>query len=149
MVCLGNICRSPLAEGILHAKVAHEAVQVDSAGTGAWHVGQQPDKRSIAVAKKYGIDLSTQRARQFTKNDFNTSDLIYVMDRSNYKNVLDMAPNETAQKKVHLILNELKNNALTEVPDPYYGGDEGFEQVYQLLDDACTVIAEKIQQNAY
>jgi len=148
MVCLGNICRSPLAEGILRSKTNSNTV-IDSAGTGAWHVGQHPDTRSIAVAQKNGIDLSQQRARQFTVNDFTVFDRIYVMDRSNYENVMELAPDEAAKQKIHLILEELKKTSLSEVPDPYYGGEEGFDYIFNLLDNACTVIAEKIQQNAY
>jgi len=148
MVCLGNICRSPLAEGILRSKTNSNTV-IDSAGTGAWHVGQHPDTRSIAVAQKNGIDLSQQRARQFTVNDFTVFDRIYVMDRSNYENVMELAPDEAAKQKIHLILEELKETSLSEVPDPYYGGEEGFDYIFNLLDNACTVIAEKIQQNAY
>ncbi len=144
MVCLGNICRSPLAEGILQSKLPKDHFQVDSAGTGDWHVGQLPDKRSIATAKKHGIDITNQRAQHFTANHFEKFDYIYVMDMSNYKNVLHLAPNEKAKAKVKLILNELFPNENVEVPDPYYGGEEGFENVYQMLDKACDVIAKKI-----
>lgn len=149
MVCLGNICRSPLAEGILRSKTDPAFIQIDSAGTGAWHVGQQPDERSVAVAKKNGIDISTQRARQFTQQDFMDFDLIYAMDRSNYKLITELAPNEEAKKKVKLILSEIENGAVSEVPDPYYGGNDGFNYVFDLLDNACTKIAERIKQNAY
>lgn len=143
MVCLGNICRSPLAEGIMRSKLSND-FYIDSAGTGGWHAGELPDKRSIAIAKKYGIDLTNQRARQFHKNDFEAFDCIYAMDMSNYKNVLALAPNEKAKAKVKLILNEIFPNENVEVPDPYYGGENGFEQVYQMLDKACTRIAEKL-----
>lgn len=143
MVCLGNICRSPLAEGIMRSKLPND-FYIDSAGTGGWHAGELPDKRSIAIAKKYGIDLTNQRARQFHKNDFEAFDCIYVMDMSNYKNVLALAPNERAKAKVKLILNEIFPNENVEVPDPYYGGEDGFEQVYQMLDNACTRVAEKL-----
>lgn len=146
MVCLGNICRSPLAEGILKSKVDSNIVFVDSAGTGAWHSGELPDKRSIAVAKKYGIDLTDQRARLFLPEDFDRFDYIYVMDQSNYKNVCRLAPNDDALNKVQLILNEIEPDKNLEVPDPYYGGDQGFENVFQMLDKACEKIKQKIEK---
>src|SRR5690606_20802092 len=103
MVCLGNICRSPIAEGILQSKLDKSKFLVDSAGTGGWHQGEQPDKRSIAICKKYGLDISKQRARKFTTSDFEEFDYIYVMDNSNLKNVLSLAPNDEAKQKVQLI----------------------------------------------
>ncbi len=139
MVCLGNICRSPLAEGILRTKLTTDFF-VDSAGTGGWHAGQSPDERSIATARNYGIDISNQKARKFTVSDFDTFDHIFVMDQSNYKDVLNLAPDDVAKSKVALILGPSK-----EVPDPYYGGQDGFEKVYQLLDQACEEIAIKIK----
>ena len=143
MVCLGNICRSPLEEGILKAKLPKDYV-VDSAGTGAWHTGQQPDKRSIATAKNRGLDITNQRARQFKVSDFDTFDYIYVMDNSNYKDVLSLAPTEESKSKVKLILNEIFPNENVDVPDPYYGGDDGFENVFDMLDQACEAIARKL-----
>ena len=143
MVCLGNICRSPLAEGILKAKLPKDYV-VDSAGTGAWHTGQQPDKRSIATAKNRGLDITNQRARQFKVSDFDTFDYIFVMDNSNYKDVLSLAPTEESKSKVKLILNEIFPNENVDVPDPYYGGDDGFENVFDMLDQACEAIARKL-----
>ncbi len=148
MVCLGNICRSPLAEGILKSKLNTENYFVDSAGTGAWHSGELPDKRSIAVAKKYGIDLTNQRARLFLVEDFDTFDKIYVMDKSNYVNVCRLAPSQNHLDKVELILNESNPGKDFEVPDPYYGGDHGFENVFKMLNEACDKIKEKIE-NAY
>lgn len=145
MVCLGNICRSPLAEGILKSKVNPTQVIVDSAGTGAWHSGELPDKRSIAIAKKYGIDITDQRARIFTPEDFLHFDKIYVMDKSNYVNVCKLAPNDELIDKVELILNESHPNQDLEVPDPYYGGEQGFENVFQLLNEACDVVKNKIE----
>lgn len=139
MVCLGNICRSPLAEGILRSKLSEE-FHIDSAGTGDWHVGNCPDKRSISVAKKYGIDISAQRARQFNPKDFDEFDLIYVMDESNFEDVISMAKSEIHKSKVQLILGD-KN-----VPDPYYGGDEGFENVYKMLEEVAVQIATKISK---
>ena len=144
MVCLGNICRSPLAEGILQAKLSKNDFIVDSAGTGGWHAGEKPDKRSIAVAKQKGLDISQQKARQFSAKDFKEFDLIYAMDMSNYKNILSLAENEQDKTKVKLILNELFPSENVEVPDPYYGGADGFENVYNMLDKACDVIAEKL-----
>src|SRR5690606_15304055 len=142
MVCLGNICRSPLAEGILKSKLPKQNFIVDSAGTANYHVGIAPDVRSIAVAKKYGLDISNLKGRQFSTTDFDMFDLIYVMDESNYNNVLSVARNESDKAKVKLILNEMYPNQNLVVPDPYYGGEEGFENVYKMLDEACTKIAE-------
>lgn len=144
MVCLGNICRSPLAEGILASKVNPDEVFVDSAGTAAYHVGELPDPRSIQVARKYGIDLTYQRARKFTVNDFEKFDKIYAMDEHNYRNILSLARNKEDAKKVKMILNEVHLQQNLSVPDPYYGGDEGFENVYQMLDEACEVIAKRL-----
>ncbi|MCL4161241.1 UNVERIFIED_CONTAM: hypothetical protein GTU68_046549, partial [Idotea baltica] len=119
MVCLGNICRSPLAEGILRSKLPEENFTIDSAGTGNYHVGDLPDKRSIAVASKYGLDITNQRGRQFSTSDFDIFDLIYVMDNSNFKNIVKLARNENDIAKVKLILNEVYPNQNYDVPDPY------------------------------
>ena len=143
MVCLGNICRSPLAEGIMRSKLS-EDFTVDSAGSGGWHAGELPDKRSIATAKNRGLDITNQRARQFKKSDFDTFDHIFVMDNSNYKDVLALAPNEEVKSKVKLILNEIFPNENVDVPDPYYGGQDGFENVFDMLDQACEEIARKL-----
>jgi protein-tyrosine phosphatase len=147
MVCLGNICRSPLAEGILKSKIFSFKTFVDSAGTGAYHVGEKPDKRSISIAKTYGIDISSQKARKFIVADFDLFDFIYVMDNSNYSNVISLARNENDKAKVKLILNEVFPNEDLDIPDPYYGGDFGFKNVYKMLDEACDVIAKKINPN--
>lgn len=144
MVCLGNICRSPLAEGILKSKVYSHKTFIDSAGTGAYHVGEKPDSRSIAIATINGIDISNQKARKFVVNDFDKFDLIYVMDQSNYENVIAQARNENDIAKVHMILNEVFPGEDLDVPDPYYGGDFGFKNVYNMLDQACDVIAKKL-----
>ncbi|WP_116524655.1 low molecular weight protein-tyrosine-phosphatase [Seonamhaeicola aphaedonensis] len=144
MVCLGNICRSPLAEGILKSKLTSHSFFIDSAGTANYHTGKQPDSRSIAVAKKYGLDISHLKARQFTVNDFDNFDFIYVMDDSNYQNVLRLARSESDVQKVSMILNLVYPNQNYDVPDPYYGGDQGFENVYKMLDEACTIIADKL-----
>lgn len=144
MVCLGNICRSPLAEGILQSKLPKDKFIVDSAGTGDWHAGQQPDKRSITTAKNRGLDISKQQARQLKVSDFETFDYIYVMDKSNYENVIKLAPNEAAKAKVVLMMDALHPEKGVEVPDPYFGGPEGFENVYDMLDESCTIIAERL-----
>ena len=145
MVCLGNICRSPLAEGILSSKLSADKFKVDSAGTGDYHIGGPPDPRSVAVAKKNGVDISFQKARQFNIKDFNDFDLIYVMDQSNYENVIDLAPDEQSKNKVDLILNALFPNENVDVQDPYFGHENGFETVYEMLDEVCEIIAKKLQ----
>ena len=146
MVCLGNICRSPLAEGILKSKVNTSNIFVDSAGTGNYHIGGLPDKRSIDVAQKYLIDITDQRCRQFSVEDFDKFDLIYVMDNSNKRDVLSLARNKSDELKVNMILNELFPNENVDVPDPYTGGLNGFEQVFNMLDKACTKVAEKLDK---
>lgn len=144
MVCLGNICRSPLAEGIMRSKLPHH-YEVDSAGTSGFHSGEQPDKRSIEVAKRYGIDISMQRSRQIRKEDFEIFDKIYCMDKSNLQNVLSLTDNPQHKEKVCLLLLEADPKSIfLEVPDPYYGGPAGFEKVYEMLDLACADIAEKL-----
>jgi protein-tyrosine phosphatase len=137
MVCLGNICRSPLADGLLRDKIAKRNLphRVDSAGTSAHHVGHKPDSRMIKTAKEFGLDISTLRARQFVVSDFDEFDLIYVMDKENLRNVSKLARNQEDIRKVSLILNVL-DTTNEEVPDPYYGGDAGFHHVYSLLDRA-------------
>lgn len=144
MVCLGNICRSPLAEGILKSKLNLNEVTIDSAGTAAYHVGNLPDPRSIAVAKRHGIDITTQRARKFTVKDFDSFDFIYAMDQNNFDYILKLSRNKEDKKKVLLILNEVRPFQNNSVPDPYYGGDDGFENVYQMLNKACAEIASKL-----
>lgn len=146
MVCLGNICRSPLAEGILRSKLSEKFV-VDSAGTGGWHAGEQPDKRSIQTARNRGIDITNQRARKFKKTDFKNFDHIYVMDNQNYKDVLAQAESENHKNKVQLILDEIFPGERVDVPDPYYGGQDGFEKVFDMLDEACNSIANKLQRD--
>jgi len=143
MVCLGNICRSPLAEGILASKLPKNFI-VDSAGTGSWHVGHSPDKRSIAVAKKNGLCIDGQKGRQFKTADFDEFDYIYVMDSSNYRDVMQLAKTPEHKNKVHLILNELFPDENVDVPDPYYGTANGFDSVYQMLDEAAEIIATKL-----
>ena len=144
MVCLGNICRSPLAEGLLMSKLPKDNFIVESAGTGNWHIGKQPDERSIAVARKYGLDISQQRGKHFTSADFDAYDYIYVMDNTNYTDVLAVAKNDAQKRKVNMILNELFPDENVDVPDPYYGSQFGFESVYKMLDETCEIIAEKL-----
>lgn len=144
MVCLGNICRSPLAEGILKSKLPSSKFKVSSAGTANYHVGEQPDERSIAIAKAHGIDISNQRGQQFKVEDFDTYQHIFVMDQSNYKNVVKLTRNPEDISKVKLILEAADTMERNEVPDPYYGGIDGFSDVYNLLDDACNKLAEKL-----
>lgn len=145
MVCLGNICRSPLAQGILEHKVKEAGLdwQVDSAGTGGWHAGEAPDIRSQEVARKHGINISRQAARKIRSIDIDDFDLIYCMDSSNYKDVIEMCHNEEEEAKVKLIMNEAEPGGNINVPDPYYGGADGFENVYQMLDRACDAIIGK------
>ncbi|MEO2053227.1 MAG: low molecular weight protein-tyrosine-phosphatase [Allomuricauda sp.] len=143
MVCLGNICRSPLAEGILKSKVDPDKVFVDSAGTAGYHVGNPPDHRSVAVARQNGLDISNQRCRKFSSIDFLEFDHIYVMDKSNFSNVMQLANTEDDRAKVKLLLEEIDFD-ISEVPDPYYGGGDGFEKVYQMIDRACEAIAKKL-----
>ena len=133
MVCLGNICRSPLAEGILKSKIKQNNLDwtVDSAGTGGYHIDAIPDKRSIQVAKDYGIDITDQRARKVRSVDFEEFDLIFAMDVYNYQDLKKQARDEE-QDKIKMILDETRS-----VPDPYYGGDDGFKNVFLMLDEAC------------
>ena len=143
MVCLGNICRSPLAERLLQSKLPNR-FKVDSAGTGDWHIGSPPDKRSVEVAKLNQLDISNQRGRQFKISDFDEYDYIYAMDSSNFKDIVALAPNEKAKSKVRLILNELFPGENMDVPDPYFGMHNGFEQVYSMLNQTCDIIAKNL-----
>lgn len=146
MVCLGNICRSPLAHGIMNHLGEKHGVEltVDSAGTGAYHEGERPDKRSIEVAKQHGIDITNQRSRQFEVSDFRDFDVIYVMDASNYKNICKLTNSDVAKAKVKFILNEVTPNGNQSVPDPYYGGEQGFKEVYDMLYKACSEIIKDL-----
>lgn len=147
MVCLGNICRSPLAEGLLRHKAQQAGLNltVDSAGTSNYHLGQCPDKRTIDNAKSHGIDLSSLCARQFSVKDFDEFDKIFVMDASNMNNVLSLARNDADRQKVDLFLNHLYPGENRSVPDPWFGGDEGFEEVYQLLEKAADKCVEELK----
>lgn len=146
MVCLGNICRSPLAQGILESKLPSTAFYVDSAGTANYHIGDPPDRRSIAVARTHGIDISHQRGQQFRTSFFDEFDIIYVMDEYNYEDVIRLARNSEDIAKVKLILDEDDSVNLRRVPDPYYGDKSGFEYVFGILNRVCDRIAQKLQQ---
>lgn len=138
MVCLGNICRSPLAHGIMENLVKERDLnwEVDSAGTGDWHIGSAPDKRSIAIAKQYGLDISKQCCRQFQVSDFEEFDRVFVMDSMNLKDVLNLARSEEDRKKVRLLLIDKM------VPDPYYEDDQ-FDVVYQMIEKGCREIIDE------
>lgn len=144
MICLGNICRSPLAEGLLQSKLPNNLFDVDSAGTGAFHIGNSPDPRSIAVARKHGLDISGQKCRQFKVEDFDVFDHIFVMDASNYRDITKLARNQNDVTKVALILDDASSINNTDVPDPYHGGNQDFEKVYHLLDEASDIIVERL-----
>lgn len=145
MVCLGNICRSPLAEGILQHKAWQAGFQwsVESAGTGAYHTGEPPHRLSQKVAKLNGIDISKQRARQFLKEDFEQFDFIYVMDSSNYNDVRRISGKHWNESKIDLLLNEVYPGQNRSVPDPWYGNEDGYHEVFSMLDKACEMIISK------
>ncbi|MGI8893740.1 MAG: low molecular weight protein-tyrosine-phosphatase [Bacteroidia bacterium] len=146
MVCLGNICRSPMAEGILRSKLVREGIdaEVQSAGTSSWHAGENPDRRAIAKTKSYGVDISKQVAQQFTSKHFEVFDYIFVMDEENHRNVMSLVKNEEHKSKVDFLLNKSYLKSNMNVPDPYFGGEDGFEHVYNLIDQACEVIVEEL-----
>jgi protein-tyrosine phosphatase len=145
MVCLGNICRSPLAEGILQHKAWKAGLpwSVESAGTGAYHIGEPPHKLSVKVAKLNGVDISKQRARLFVKEDFEQFDFIYVMDSSNYNDVKRISGNWWNENKIDLLLNELHPGQNIAVPDPWFGTEPGFHEVFEMIDKACDKIISK------
>lgn len=145
MVCLGNICRSPLAEGILQQKVQQASLgwQVDSAGTGDWHIGQAPHRLSQKVAKMNGIDISYQKGRQFRPQDMIHFDKIYFMDIHNYRDAQQMAGHLWDSQKADLLLNEIFPGQNRPVPDPYTGGEEDFHAVFELISEACETIIAK------
>ena len=148
MVCLGNICRSPLAEGILRDKIQKKRIEaaVESAGTGDYHVGEPADPRSVEVATKNEIDINSHTARQFTVSDFDAYDLIYAMDKSNYQNIVKLARNETDRAKVKILMNEVMPGENQDVPDPYFGGKHGFDNVFKMIDLACDKITGRISK---
>lgn len=143
-ICLGNICRSPTAEGIFLKRIAESElkVRVDSAGTGGWHVGNPPDARMQKAAKSRGYDLSDLRARQITKEDCQSFDYIIAMDNENLRNIKRLCNNSKAEIK--LFLDYAKSNQI-EVPDPYYGGADGFDVVIDLIEDASQGLLAEIE----
>ena len=139
-VCLGNICRSPLGEGIMGHIAEREGlsdrVEVDSAGTAAYHSGERPDPRSVEIARQNGIDISSQRARQIRAEDLSAFDYIFAMDRSNLRGIQSLEESgDTAA--IELLLSYGEDPSVQDVPDPYYGGPGGFDRVYSLVFDAC------------
>lgn len=146
MVCLGNICRSPLAEGIMKTKVPGNFV-VDSAGTISMHEGEHPDKRAVKTAANHNIDISKQRSRPITRKDFETFDKIYCMDIDVFEDVVSKTRNEEERQKISLFLEILGDHENAEVPDPYWGDMSDFEKVFQLLDKGCDAIKNQILQS--
>ena len=149
MVCLGNICRSPIADGLLRQKVneEHLDVEVDSAGTIGLHAGSAPDPRMIATAKNRGTDISFLKARQFTVADFEKFDVIFAMDKNNKRDILSLGKTTEDKQKVHLLLSGISDQEEANVPDPYYGTSKDFEHVYDLVDKATNTIIQKIKNN--
>lgn len=146
LVCLGNICRSPMAEGVLRHRAEERGVEVmtDSAGTGDYHVGEAPDRRAQAAMKRQGMDISDLRARQFEPRDFDRFDLLLAMDANNLRDMRRLAPSPELAAKAMLIMDHAPAHALREVPDPYYGGDDGFDAVFEQLDEACQRLLDGI-----
>lgn len=149
MVCLGNICRSPLAEGILKHKIEQEGLdwEVDSAGTSGYHNGALPDARSIAIAKAHNLDITNQKSRKLTLQDLDDFDIIYVMDSSNYNDVMRLCKNTAQKSKVRLIMNMVMPERNIGVPDPYWE-DRGFKKVYVMLEEACEAIVKEYQKHS-
>lgn len=149
-VCLGNICRSPTAHGVFEQAVEKaglsEQILVDSCGTGQWHIGQPPDDRTQKAALKRGYDLSYLRARRLEEEDFQRFDYILAMDQRNLEDILAMQPNDF-KGKVQLMLDYGNDKKVKEVPDPYYGGNDGFEYVLDLLEQASANLLSEIQQS--
>ena len=144
MVCLGNICRSPLAEGILANKIKNQNIIVDSAGTSNYHIGKKPDHRSIEIALKHNINIKNQKARQFTRQDFDNFDIIYTMDYDNYKDVISLATSKQEKDKVRMIISDEHTNNQKSVPDPYLMGKDNFKEVFDILNNACEKIISQI-----
>jgi protein-tyrosine phosphatase len=146
MVCLGNICRSPMAQGILRKKIEESGlkVTVDSAGTGGWHAGEPADRRAVKTAKKFGIDISKLAARKFSAADFDAFDFIFVMDRENLREVLKLVRSEKDAEKVKLLLNAENPECNKDVPDPWYGGEEGFTDVFLMIEKACDAVLKSL-----
>jgi protein-tyrosine phosphatase len=144
MVCLGNICRSPLAEGVLKTKASALNLNwiVESAGTNGFHNGEAPHKLSQKVASKHGIDISDQISRKFVAADFENYDKIYVMAADVMDDVKKIAGNKFEESKIDFFLNELNANKNEDVPDPWYGNEDGYDEVYELIDRACEAIVK-------
>ncbi len=142
MVCLGNICRSPMAEGIVRKEFADNGIdiQIDSAGTAAYHVGEGADNRAQAELRKHGIDISDERAQKFIPTHFQEYDLIFAMDRENYADIIYQAQSDEEIAKVEMLMNMIEPGKNISVPDPYYGGDEGFKEVYRMIKKAAEVL---------
>lgn len=147
MGCLGNICRSPMAEGILRHMVGQQGLPIttDSAGTSHNRVGEAPDRRARAAMARHGIDITDLRARRFTATDFHHFDHILAMDASNLADILALAPNAELARKARLIMDHVPDHVLRSVPDPYFGGDEGFEEVYHMLHEACSALLDQLR----
>ncbi len=149
-VCLGNICRSPAAENIMNHQIQErnlgDRIVCDSAGTSSYHIGSPPDNRMVSTAKKRGMEFTGQ-ARQFTASDFENFDLILAMDRDNYWDILSLDPHSQYRDKVKMMCDFCRNHNVKEVPDPYYGGPEGFNHVIDLLMDACDGLLESLDLN--
>jgi protein-tyrosine phosphatase len=146
MVCLGNICRSPMAEALLrhHAEKRGLTLSIDSAGTSDFHKGNTPDERMTKTANSHGVDITYIRSRPLSTEDFTRFDHIFVMDRSNLKNVLRLCNAQEHANKVSLIMDKLFPGDSVEVPDPYFGSEDGFEKVFNMLNDACIRILDEI-----
>lgn len=148
MVCLGNICRSPMAEGVLRhlARERGLSITTDSAGTGDYHVGEAPDHRAQAAMRRQGLDISDLRARQVTPEDFDRFDLLLAMDGDNLRHMLRLAPSPAHAAKARLIMDHAPGHTLREVPDPYFGGEEGFDAVLDMLMEACTNLLNDVRR---
>ena len=148
LVCLGNICRSPMAEGVLRHRALERGIVIstDSAGTGDYHVGEAPDRRAQAAMRMQGMDIGDLRARHFTRADFDRFDLLLAMDAENLRNIKALAPSAEHAAKAMLIMDHAPDHPLREVPDPYYGSDEGFHAVFAQLDEACQRLLDGIQR---
>lgn len=149
MVCLGNICRSPIAHGLLQHKADKLNLKwkVDSAGTSDWHEGELPNPKSIEVMNNHGVDITYQRSRPIIREDLEDFDIIYVMDSSNYQNVKNMALNSDEIAKIHLIMNEVNPGHNQPVPDPWGLTEKHYEEVYEMLDKATDKVIEKFSAN--
>lgn len=145
MVCLGNICRSPMAEGVFRNKALEKGIEleVDSCGTANYHIGENPDPRSVKKSKEHGIDISRLIGRQFSHDDYNHFDIILTMDNDNYRNVMALAQTDEDKSKVEMTLNYSFPGNNMDVPDPWYGGEQGFEEVFQLLDHSAEAFLKK------